>query len=48
MPAERRGQVTHVKRESTGDRRNPVLAEARQGFHGGHEPDEARVSRPDL
>jgi hypothetical protein len=45
---ERREQVTHVGMESTGNRRNFLSWRKPAGFHGWHEPDEPRDSRPDL
>jgi len=48
MPVERRGQATQVKMESTGNRRNSCLAKLGRASSGWHEPDEARVSCPDL
>jgi hypothetical protein len=41
MPVERRGQVTHVKMESTGNRRNSVSWRKAAVFFGWHEPDES-------
>jgi hypothetical protein len=40
MPVERRGQVTHVKMESTGNRRNSLSWRKAAVFFGWHEPDE--------
>ena len=49
MPVERRGQVTHVRMESTGNRRNSLSWRKPAGFLlGWHEPDELRGSCPDL
>ena len=45
---ERREQVTYVGMESTGNRRNFLSWRKPAGFHGWHEPDESRDSRPDL
>ena len=45
---ERREQVTHVRMESTGNRRNSLSWRKPAGFLGWHEPDESRGSRPDL
>src|SRR5438128_5162351 len=44
MPVERRGQVTHVKMESTGNRRNSLSWRKAAVFVGWHEPDESRGS----
>src|SRR5215471_6552630 len=48
MSVERREQVTYVGMESTGNRRNFLSWRKPAGFHGWHEPDESRDSRPDL
>jgi hypothetical protein len=48
MPVERRGQVTQVGMESTGNRRNSWSWRKAAAFFGWHEPDESRGSRPDL
>ena len=48
MPVEQREQVTHVRMESTGNRRNSLSWRKPAGFVGWHEPDESRGSRPDL
>ena len=45
---ERRRQATHVRMESTGNRRNSLSDGRRQPSLGWHEPDESRGSRPDL
>ena len=42
MPVERRGQVTHVRMESTGNRRNSLSWRKPAGFLlGWHEPDKS-------
>jgi hypothetical protein len=48
MPVEQREQVTHVRIESTGNRRNSLSCWKAAAFSGWHEPDESRGSRPDL
>ena len=48
MPVERRGQVTAVGSEPTGNRRSPMSQRKAAAFARWHEPDDARVSSPDL
>src|SRR6516165_165841 len=48
MPVERRGQVTDVGSEPTGNRRNSNSRREAAAFVRWHEPDDARVSSPDL
>src|SRR5882672_1781013 len=48
MPVERRGQVTDVGSEPTGNRRSSNSQRKAAAFVRWHEPDDARVSRPDL
>ena len=48
MPVERRGWVTHGVVGSTGDRRNPAFRRKAPAFVEWYEPDEARVSCPDV
>ena len=48
MPVERRGQVIDVGSESTGNRRSSNSQRKAAAFVRWHEPDDARVSSPDL
>src|SRR5260370_23912695 len=48
MPVERRGQVTDVGSEPTGNRRSSNSRRKAAAFMRWHEPDDARVSSPDL
>src|SRR6266850_2735016 len=48
MPVERRGQVTDVGSEPTGNRRSSNSRREAAAFVRWHEPDDARVSSPDL
>src|SRR6266545_5428101 len=48
MPVERRGQVTDVGSEPTGNRRSSNSQRKAAAFVRWHEPDDARVSSPDL
>src|ERR1700737_5463502 len=48
MPAEGRGQVTDVGSEPTGNRRSSNSRREAAAFVRWHEPDDARVSSPDL
>ncbi len=48
MPVERRGQVTDVGSEPTGNRRSSNSRRKAAAFVRWHEPDDARVSSPDL
>ena len=48
MPVERRGQVTDVGSEPTGNRRSSKSQRKAAAFVRWHEPDDARVSSPDL
>ena len=48
MPVERRGQVTDVGSEPTGNRRSSNSRRKAAAFARWHEPDDARVSSPDL
>ena len=48
MPVERRGQVTDVGSEPTGNRRSSNSQRKAAAFARWHEPDDARVSSPDL
>ena len=49
MPVERRGQAIVIGRGSTGNGRNPVInGRKAAAFAWWHEPDDARVSSPDL
>src|SRR5262249_51986921 len=48
MLRERRGQVTDVGSEPTGSRRSSNPQRGAAAFVRWHEPDDARVSRPDL
>ena len=48
MPAERRGQVTDVGSEPTGNRRSSNSRREAAAFVRWHEPDDARVSSPDV
>jgi len=48
MPVERREQVTDVGREPTGNRRSSNSQRKAAAFVRWHEPDDARVSSPDL
>src|SRR5216684_7379436 len=48
MLVERRGQVTDVGSEPTGNRRSSNSRRKAAAFVRWHEPDDARVSRPDL
>ena len=47
-PVERRGQVTDVGSEPTGNRRSSNSRRKAAAFARWHEPDDARVSSPDL
>src|SRR5919197_6479348 len=48
MPVERRGQVIEVGSEPTGNRRSSNSQRKAAAFVRWHEPDDARVSSPDL
>src|SRR6266849_10357752 len=48
MPVERRGQVTDVGSEPTGNRRSSKSRRKAAAFVRWNEPDDARVSSPDL
>src|SRR6202043_3729740 len=48
MRVERRGQVTDVGSEPTGNRRSSNSQRKAAAFARWHEPDDARVSSPDL
>src|SRR6266446_1599254 len=48
MPVERRGQVTDVGSEPTGNRRSSNSRWEAAAFDRWYEPDDARVSSPDL
>ena len=51
MPVERRGWVTAVgagQPQPSGDGRSPISRRKAVAFQRWHEPDDARVSRPDL
>src|SRR3979490_882319 len=48
MPVERRGQVTDVGSEPTGNRRSSNSRREAAAFVRWHEPDDARVSSPDV
>src|SRR5580693_305841 len=48
MLVERRGQVTDVGREPTGNGRSSNSRRKAAAFARWHEPDDTRVSRPDL
>ena len=48
MLVERRGQVTEVGSEPTGNRRSSNSRRKAAAFRRWHEPDDARVSCPDL
>ena len=48
MPVERRGQVTDVGSEPTGNRRSSNSQRKAAACERWHEPDDARVSSPDL
>src|SRR5262245_32194072 len=48
MPVERRGQVADVGSEPTGNRRSSNSQRKAAAFVRWHEPDDARVSSPDL
>ena len=48
MPVERRGQVTDVGSEPTGNRRSSNSRREAAAFVRWHEPDDARVSSPNL
>src|SRR6266699_6231589 len=48
MPVERRGQVTDVGSEPTGNGRSSNSRREAAAFVRWHEPDDARVSSPDL
>ena len=48
MPVEQRGQVTDVGSEPTGNRRSSNSRRKAAAFVRWHEPDDARVSSPDL
>ena len=48
MPVERRGQVTDVGSEPTGNRRSSNSQRKAAAFVRWQEPDDARVSSPDL
>jgi len=48
MLAERRGQVTDVGSEPTGNRRSSNSRREAAAFVRWHEPDDARVSSPDV
>jgi hypothetical protein len=48
IPVERRGQVTDVGSEPTGNRRSSNSQRKAAAFVRWHEPDDARVSSPDL
>ena len=47
MPAERREQVIDVEIEPTGNRMSSMSQWKAAAFMRWHEPDDARVSRPD-
>src|SRR6516164_6999277 len=48
MPVERRGQVTDIGSEPTGNRKSSNSQRKAAAFVRWHEPDDARVSSPDL
>ena len=48
MPVEQRGQVIAVELGSTGNGRSPMVQWKAAAFVRWHEPDESRVSSPDL
>jgi hypothetical protein len=48
MPVEQRGQVTDAEREPTGNRMSSHSQRKTAVFVRWHEPDDARVSSPDL